>query len=425
MKLLNQSFKYLSVSILAIVSVWAIIFYYVMLGEIKSSTDEGLENTKRWILEKAEREPQILNVKNFDISNFTCTEIPQTAAMTIRTSYRDTVFFMQDKDDPAPEPEPVRIMTTAFENNGKYYKLNIINSLVEESDMIKDLFWLVLGLYVLLVGSIVVVNNWVLQKLWHPFYYLLEQLKNFKLAKSQPLPGISTRTKEFNDLQTATNTLIQHSIETYEQQKQFIGNASHELQTPLAVAINHLELTLEKGKLEAATAETIAQVLQTLERLTRLNKSLLLLTKIENKQFFDNQEISITTITQQCLAELEELADYKSIKIVQKENAPLIVKMDNSLAQIVITNLVKNALFYSAPNSEIGIEITNRFFKISNAGTQSLDKGKIFSRFYKSPESASGTGLGLAIVKTICQLYGFTIAYQFSNQQHCFTVSFS
>src|SRR5690606_9283637 len=109
-----------------------------------------------------------------------------------------------------------------------------------------------------------------------------------RVGNSKNFPEVKTDTAEFTDLQNAVNILLQHNIETYEQQKQFIGNASHELQTPLAIATNKLELLIEKGNLQNEQAESIAEIMSIVERLVRLNKSLLLLTKIENKQFLDN-----------------------------------------------------------------------------------------------------------------------------------------
>src|SRR5690606_7914167 len=177
----------------------------------------------------------------------------------------------------SPELEPVRMLTTAFENNGNYYELQIINSMVEEDDLIEELIYDAIWLYFLLIISLVVINNFVLQRLWKPFYSFLNQLKNYRIGSSKNFPEACTKTKEFTDLQNAVNILLQHNIETYEQQKQFIGNASHELQTPLAIATNKLELLIEKGNLQSEQAENIAEVMSMIERLVRLNKSLLLL----------------------------------------------------------------------------------------------------------------------------------------------------
>lgn len=423
MKLLNKSLQYLSISIFLIVTIWSIIFYVNMLDEIHDSIDDGLENYKFLIIQKADDDSTVLKKNYFDESNYAIRKISEPIALAMKDRYVDTLMYMQDEDD----LEPVRILTTAFENHGHFYELKIINSMVEEDDLIEDLFWSVFWLYFILVASIIIINNIVLRKLWKPFYNFLSQVTSFRLGRSKELPDITTDVKEFNSLKNAVNTLLQHSLETYEQQKQFIENASHELQTPLAVATNKLELLLEKGSIEASEAESLAQILAIIERLVRLNKSLLLLTKIENKQFFDRQSISINRIVQQTVQDLEEFAEFKGVKIVVNEISDLNVQMDVALANIIVANLTKNAIFHNVPNGVVTIDISANAIEISNTGNaEALDAEKIFSRFYKSMDKESmGTGLGLAIVKAICGMYDFDVAYRFENDKHCFNVRFN
>ena len=333
---------------------------------------------------------------------------------------------MQDADDQAPEPEPVRMLTTAFENNGQYYELKVANSMVEEDDLINELFWDVVWLYILLIAGIMVVNNIVLKKLWKPFYDFLKELKNYRLGSTQKLPATNTQTKEFLDLEQAVNTLLQHSLAVFEQQKEFIGNASHELQTPLAMVTNKLELLFEQDDLKEGTAEKIAEVFQIIERLTRLNKSLLLLSKIDNKQFLDNQDVSLNDIVQQTVSELEEISSFKALTTTVDEQDKLLINIDPTLANIIVSNLLKNAIFHNAKEGRVAISLSKDTLRVSNTGaTEPLDKAKVFNRFYKAEDQASGTGLGLSIVKAIADLYGYAISYHFDNGMHHFEVKFS
>ncbi|WP_026955064.1 sensor histidine kinase [Algoriphagus vanfongensis] len=425
MKLLNQTLWYVSISTLGIVSIWAVIFYFNMLQEIKSSIDEGLENSKRIIIQNAQEDSTILSKKYFDESFFTISSITRSEALSFHDTYQDTVIYMQDADDQAPEPEPVRLLTTAFEIDGKYYQLHVANSMVEEDDLIKELLWDVIWLYLVLLVSMIVIHNLVLKKLWKPFYQLLHQLKKFRLGKTKDLPHVSTQTKEFLDLQQAVNTLLQHSISTFEQQKEFIGNASHELQTPLAMLTGKLELLLEKESLQAEDAEKVSEIFQIIQRLIKLNKSLLLLSKIENKQFLDNQEVSINQACHQILEEFEEIAAVKQIEISLEELGEVKVSMDPNLAITVLSNLLKNAISHNQPRGRILIKIHPDRLIISNSGiSQPLAEELIFHRFHKSESTASGTGLGLAIVKAICKLYSFEIEYRYAEDLHHFELRF-
>lgn len=425
MKLQNQSLFYLSASILFIVAVWSVIFYFNMLSEIKSSIDEELENHKRLIILRADKYT-IQENDYFDERNYTVKTIGERLALSARTQYKDTLVYMQDDDDQEMELEPVRMLSTVFESNGNYYQLKIINPMVEEDDLIKSLFWGVFWLYIIVVVSIIIVNGLVLKRLWKPFYDFLEQLKKFRLNTKKELPQIISNTKEFNDLSLAVHTLLQHSVEAFEQQKQFIGNASHELQTPLAITTNKLELLLEQHNLGEEQAENIAEILEIIERMVRLNQSLLFLAKIENKQFFNNEPVAFNIVVQQVMIDFQEFADFKNITIKLQEEKEVMLQMDVSLASIIASNLIKNAIIHNKTNGEVKIQLSNNSFTVRNTGSiVSLDDKKVFTRFYKSSVNNGGTGLGLAIVKAICNLYGFQLKYQFDEEQlHSFTVVF-
>jgi two-component system sensor histidine kinase QseC len=415
----------MSLSILFIISLWAVFFYFNMLDEIKESVDEGLDNYKRQIIFKIESDSTILSQNTFDEGFFSVQKIDEQTAFSYRDRYNDTMMYMQDSDDEELELEPVRILSTAFEYNGDYYELKIINSMVEEDDLISEMLWEAFWLYLILVVSIILINNFVLQRLWRPFYSLLDQLKKYRFESSHQLPEVTTKTKEFTDLQDAINTWLKHSLETFDQQKQFIGNASHELQTPLAIAINKMELLLEKGNLDEVQMGNLAEIMEIIERMVRLNRSLLLLTKIENKQFLNNQTVSINELVQQSISDLEDQIEFKKVHISVEEQAQLSIQMDPSLATIIVSNLIRNALFHNKENGFITIQVTNHTLKVSNSGLNApLHEERIFSRFYKSDSEQSGTGLGLAIVKAICKLYDFHPSYSFKNEAHCFEINF-
>lgn len=424
MKLLNKSLRYLLISLFFIIGIWSVIFYFRLLNEIKGSVDEGLENYKRQIVYLAQKDTNILRQHSFEEGFYAIKEIDSNYAFSFRDIYVDTLMYMQDNDDENMELEPVRQLTTAFERNGKYYKLTIINSMVEEDDLVQDLIWEAVGLYLVLILSIAFINNFVLQKLWEPFYLLLEKLKNFQLGKSE-IPVIPTNVKEFEDLQIALKSLLINSNQTLEKQKEFIGNASHELQTPLAIAIHKLELILEKNKLDNEQAEQIAEILNIIERLTKLNKSLLLLTKIENNQFINNEDLILNDTFKQCLDEYEELLEYKNIQVELLENSELKLNIDPALAQIIASNLIKNAIVHNVENGILKIEFKDQQLIVSNSGKKvALDGTKIFDRFQKSNQEQGGSGLGLAILKAICNIYGYQVSYNFKNELHNFEITF-
>jgi signal transduction histidine kinase len=421
MSLLNHTLKYLAFALLGIISVWAVIFYVNMLDEVYDSLDDGLDNFKMLIIEKASQDSSVLFRNEFAEGNYEIREVSEDYAKHVKDVHKDTLMYMPYEED----MEPVRMLTTAFKNHDRYYELKIISSMVEEDDLIEDLFYALIWLYIALILSILIVNNFLLRKVWRPFYSLVDQLKYFRLGGDKSIRPIQTSVKEFRILNESVLALTQHTIDTFNSQKQFIENASHELQTPVAISINRLELLAERGELTERDMETVGQVIQTLERLTRLNKSLLLLSKIENRQFEQSESVSFNQILTDLQDELADLADYKSIRIELVEKGELYRHIQRDLAIILVSNLMRNAILHNHAGGVVNILVWENGFSIANSGTLgALDAERIFLRFQKDSLDKSNTGLGLAIVKAIADMYGATVTYSY-NDLHTIRITFS
>ncbi len=421
MKLLNQSLLYLTLVFLLIIGIWSLIFYVNLKDEIRDSIDDGLDNNRLLILQKIKTDSTLLAQNKFGGNNFEIHPISKQKAHTFKEVYKDTLMYRLNEDD----LEPVRILHSTFEHQNNYYEIKIISSLIEEDDLIEDSFWSIVWLFVILIASIIIVNNVVLRKIWNPFYLILKRLKTYRLDKDDAPLEIDTKTKEFIQLQEASNALIKHSKEAYTSQKQFTENASHELQTPIAIITNKLELLLESQHLNKNDAKTIAEVINIADRIKKLNNTLLLLTKIENKQFFDEQAVCINEKVKEIILNFQEIIDFKNINIVIEETDNLYVKMNVPLAEIILSNLIKNAIFHNIKAGRISIIIKKQEFIICNTGIMTaIDSKTIFNRFAKDQSKSQSTGLGLAVCKTVCKLYDSSLSYRFISSEHCFTIHF-
>ncbi|MEC5166758.1 signal transduction histidine kinase [Flavobacterium sp. PL11] len=421
MKLLNRSLLYLSFAFLLIIGIWSVLFYVNLKDEIRDSIDDGLDNNRLLILQKVTTDSTLLFQDDFGGNNFVIHPVLKQKAFTLKDIYKDTLMFRLNEDD----LEPVRILHTAFEHENKYYRLKIISSLVEEDDLIEESFWNVFWLFIVLITSIIIVNNVILRKIWHPFYDILNHLITYRLDTDEVTFKIATKTKEFIQLQEASTALIKHSKETYVAQKQFTENASHELQTPIAIIIAKLELLLESENLVEKDANTIAAVIRISDRLKNLNKTLLLLTKIENRQFIEQKIIHLNEKVIEIQSNFQEFADFKNIIISCQEKADVKVVMNISLFEILLSNLLKNAIFHNVNDGEIAVQITPKEFIICNTGKElDFDAKTIFNRFVKNQANSQSTGLGLAVCHSICKLYTIDLSYEFIKNQHCFKINF-
>jgi signal transduction histidine kinase len=420
MKVLNYTTSYLAVILLVVISVWAGVFYYAMLDEIYDSIDDGLDNQKGLIIQKAAVDSSILHKPDFDEGLYSITAVPPTAAMGFKDVYVDTMMYMQNEQD----FEPVRLLRTMFLHNGKYYQMQVITSMVEEDDLVSELFYALLWLYFGLIATILVVNNFLLKRIWRPFYHLLKQLKSFRLEKPS-IQVAKTNIDEFRLLNEAVKKMLESNINSYKSQKHFIENASHELQTPLAISINKLEALAELGGLTNEQSRLLGSVLDNLERLTRLNRSLLLLSRIENRQFASVDSVDINDIVKKVLDDFEDQFSFSQISCTLKEFERIVVNMNPDLASILITNLIKNAIVHNQAGGTVDVQIHKTDLILINTGKDgALNEANLFTRFGKEKQSSTSIGLGLSIVKTIADLYHFDIKYTY-NGRHTMTLTFN
>ena len=420
MKLLNYTTAFFAIILLVVIPIWAAVFYYSMLREIYDSIDDGLDNQKLLVIQKAGVDSTLFRRTSFEEGDYTIKEIPFQRAGLVHDVYKDTLMYMRNED----EHEPVRMLQTVFRQNNRYYELKVITSMVEEDDLIHQLLTYLLWLYLGLVASILILNNVLLRRIWQPFYQLLERIKGFRLEAPEPVTTINTHINEFKLLNDSVKKLIKGNLAAYNSQKQFIENASHELQTPLAICVNKLEMFVEKHELSEAQLRQLADIMNNLERATRLNQSLLLLSKIENQQFVSAQAVNLNEMARQIISDFSEGAAYKEVDILLREEGACVVNMHPDLASILMTNLIKNAIVHNHPHGMVLVVMDKQKLEVQNSGSSApLNPDKLFTRFYKEHTSSTSTGLGLAIVKAIAELYGFNVAYRY-QQKHIVSVHF-
>lgn len=420
MKLKNYTLRYLAITLLLVIPIWAGIFYALILDEVYDNIDDDLKNSKIMIIRHAFANKELLNSPEYGINKFTIKPLPKGQYSNKEEFSTSKEFMEYDNDN-----EPIRTLKTVFnDDKGNPYELIIKASIVEEDELLEDLFLALIGLYIMLVISILAVNHLLLKKIWKSFYVILENLKEIKLGTGSKLKAIDSPIDEFNILAKEVETMLNRNESIYSSQKQFIENASHELQTPLAISINKLELFAENSVLADEQLMEIGKITDTLNRLTRLNKSLLMLSKIENQQFSEEENINFNELILVLTEDYSDLADFKEVKITVTENDTLYFKMNKGLAIALISNLLKNALIHNHHNGFVNFIITKNDITISNSGNNSpLNSDVIFNRFYRHTTTNESTGLGLSIVKSIINNYSITIEYLFSGN-HQFKIIF-
>jgi signal transduction histidine kinase len=416
----NYTLRYLVVALLFVIAIWAGLFYAVILDEVYDNIDDGLKNSKILIEREAYANLAILNTSEFGINQFKIEPLPK--GNYDFSNKMTSTFEFSEYDD---EDQPIRVLETVFNDpQGNPHKLTIRASMVEEDELLEDLLTALIALYVMLVISIALLNRFILKRVWRSFFELLDKLKNYKLGTGKDFVAPESHVSEFEILGRELEDLLHRSETIFASQKQFIENASHELQTPLAISLNKLELFAENNKLPDDQMMEISKVSDTLNRLVRLNKSLLLLSKIENRQYADEEPINFNNLIIQLTDDLTDLADFKEIMIDVIQQSQLDYPINKSLALTLVTNLLKNALVHNYPGGMVTITVSHNSISIQNTGSNSpLDDKKVFDRFYRNSLNEQSTGLGLSIVWSIANSYKLTVKYSFTGM-HTFTIVF-
>ncbi|MEO5893330.1 MAG: HAMP domain-containing sensor histidine kinase [Ferruginibacter sp.] len=341
---------------------------------------------------------------------------------TVERAFTSRDFFSKEDNDWQTRREfvyPVHL-------NGRVYKVKISKSQQETDELIQSILLITLTVVVGLLIVLFIVNRLLLNKLWRPFNTTLRQLKDFNLAGKKDLQLEKTEINEFADLNNAVNIMGSRVMQDYEALKSFTENASHEIQTPLAIIQSKLELLMQSDALQEEQVSSIQSMHNACIRLSKLNQSLILLTKIDNHQFQAKERINITGLIQHQLDIYEELMAVKQITVISNIADDCYIKMNEAMAEILFSNLVTNAIKHNIEKGKIEIKLTMHQLVICNTGPYlNTDPAELFERFKKGNQHSSSLGLGLSIVKKICDQNNFSIDYQLREHLHILTIHFN
>ncbi|WP_304297734.1 HAMP domain-containing sensor histidine kinase [Porphyromonas gulae] len=424
MKLSYRIVLRLSAVFLVVFTAWVIAFYYVIVDEINDETNDSLENYSEHII-RSILSGNPLPSPETDLNNtYFIREITPQEAMRFGSDiYYDEMVYVKARR----ELEPCRTMHTMFgDGGGKYYELKVSMPTIEKRDLLETLLEFIIYLYVLLLIVTISVTTWIISRSFRPLYRLMKWIDRFRVNEPvEELPIAKTDVTEFRKLNEAMLRTARHNVKVFEQQKEFISHASHELQTPLAISRNKLEMLLQDPSLNEQQLEQIYKAIQSINHIIQLNKTLLLYSKIENQQFPEVERINFRELLRNLTEEYEEIFAHRDVRIVWHNSEAMEVSMNPTLAKVLLSNLLKNAYLHNLEKGgEIHIDLTSEQCSMSNTGTsEALDGTLIFERFYHDMKQEHSSGLGLPIASSICELYGLRLSYRFEAGKHTFSIS--
>jgi signal transduction histidine kinase len=404
---INRNFLLLLTLILLVFSV---VGYFVLRRIVIEETKESLLEMAASVIKQIEDTGDTPNI-------YPTLEVQKLKHPKLANPGFKEVFFQDETED---ELEEYLEYARETKIGAFYYLIKLRQSTFENDDMV---MLLSLSFFVLLAstfGISFLVTAKMNKTVWNDFEINLGAIERFNFNPPGELVLTKTNIREFDRLNQVVGALTRKLATDYLTLKQFTENAAHEIQTPLTIALLNLDEILQQ-QLPEETFKKVITSINALKRLSALNQSLGLLTKIQNWQFRNNKEVNLTKILYQKVKEFEPLLAAKNLTIDWVSEVGFLVKMDDQLGDMLMGNLLSNATKHNVKGGKIVINITENEFQICNSGQpNTLSNSTIFDRFTK--DNSASFGLGLAIVKNICEIHHLAIQYK-QNDWHCFTMA--
>lgn len=346
--------------------------------------------------------------------------VPVSKRQSVSESFTDTLILNRYDN----ELTPFRQLTFYEPIHGVMHRVSIRKSLIQTYRLIE----VITATMVVFLGLLLLGMFWFQRRLsgqlWYPFYNTLSRIKQFDLSHNSPLDLSPTNITEFNELNDVLQKMAAKMQQDYRSLKEFTENASHEIQTPLALINAKVEQLIQTESLSETQTHWIETIYQASRRISRLTQGLLLLAKIENRQFSDSQQIDLANLLTQKLADMDDVLSFRDLSIQIGPTAPFDVHLPTALADSLVTNLVNNAIKHNQPEGRIELTSTAAQLCLRNTGGPLVtDPERLFERFKKESASSDSVGLGLAIVRQICDSYGLQIVYQAAGGIHEFCIT--
>ena len=413
MKLLAKTTQYYAWTFAIVLLIHVIISYFSIAYFVHLRLEKSLKQEKNIIVQRLQQTQQLPNISNYSEHEL---EIRLLGREQRSADQFQTVSLYSKREEALLDYYE---LLTYVESGETTYQLHIRRSLGRTNELIFGLVLAsILSIIILFLG-LLLLNRMISKKVWEPFYRILNHLKEFELRSGEQIQTEPSDIVEFNQLNQELILLTNKLQADYQSEKHFVENASHELQTPLAIIKTQLELILQSERLKEEEVQLVATALNAADRLSRINKSLITLSRIENLQYADTMLVDIQQVVAENLKVYRREARNKGVHIHLMEEVVCEVEMSESLAHMIVRNLIQNAIRHNVEEGEVWIGLTGDSLTIRNTGKPGIiNPSKLFDRFYRQSDAEGSIGLGLPIVKQICDLYGFKIDYQIKEAIH-------
>jgi len=416
MDLINKVNLRFLILLIVVFSIAGVALYFAMGYVVTDNIDETLENRAAKVTQSLNHCPGEVSC---GVSPDQSTEIYFCSPCSLYKVFTDTTIY----DINEREYVECRKLTFTTKVDDKYFKIQILLSRIETEDMIQIIFYFMISLFACIVIVLFFLNKRLSAGLWSPFLKTLQQLKNFKAGQKKVIVFENCSVNEFSELNSVLNEMIKKIQSDFNNLKEFTENASHELQTPVAIIKTKLETVLQSISLPYESREQIQIAYQTVSKLSKLNEALLLLSKIENHQFMEESEFDLCKLISERITTVEEMISLRKISMTINLSTPFSITINSYLADVLINNLISNMIRHNLDNGKAEISSYGNKIVFSNTGKPlTIEPEKVFQRFVRQSTGNEFNGLGLSIANEVCINYGLSLKYDYQGGKHNFTL---
>ncbi|TSA38178.1 MAG: sensor histidine kinase [Porphyromonadaceae bacterium] len=420
MKLLNKTSLIILTITLFIFFLGGITFYKIIQTMIIKRVDRELISQKNDIVDQLNAMHMVDNAYPVTVGKFLIK--PADSGLQIRESFKDTVLYDQREKLYSPY-RLLEFTTVVMEKN---FKVSVFRSMFDAENLIEKIVLTMMLMLLAFILALFFLNRYFFRKIWDDFFFTVNKAKKYNLRDDPNLDLPYSEVEEFQILNQVFEKLTERIHKDYNNLKEFTENASHEIQTPLSVMHSKIELLLQHGNYSEEQISQITKLGDAVNRLSSINKVLILLTRIENNQFPELSTVHLKERIEYHLGNFKELIEARNISVECTLNSDIEITVNTGLADILIINLIKNAIRHNFDNGKLKINLGNSTLEIINTGPKhDIPADQLFNRFVRTQNTGDSLGLGLSLVKKICELYDFDVRYFNTDELHTVTVSFS
>ena len=417
MKLINRlTIWYLAITTLVLLSSGLIVFYRVQAeieNEVETRLKRDIDHAAKLITDglsmDSVRRDQ-LDIKELDY-NAALVPLQVTDSMGFYSLYRRAL-------------DRKFTVASSYKIQGKHYYISAYNFIAEPDEILEGIIASLAVTLVILLLFVVLASRQISKVILSNFNRTLKTIQGFNLKQKNRIKLTHTRTREFKELNQFLEKMTNKALDDYRSLKEFSENASHELQTPLAIIRGKLELLMQT-RIDEKQASLIEGIQNAVQKLSAVNQSLILLTKLENQEYPVKEKMNFSHFVNAEIESFHELVEMKSLRLTTKIEPEVYLSLNPVLADILFTNLFTNAIRHNLMNGSIDVTLSSSGLSVKNTGDPpKVATQELFKRFKKDKQSSESTGLGLAIVKQICDLNNFRAGYEYTSGHHELIIRF-